>query len=78
MSKIKEARLRLGMSQDDLALAADVSVPVISRMENSKQVSRTTFIRVCKILHIDPASVADVKVTDRKNVNLERQLKSIV
>lgn len=65
-SQIKLARIAKGLTQPELALAADVSIPVISRMENGKNVSRLNFFRVCKVLEIDPSTVNDVMITDRR------------
>lgn len=67
ISPIRKARLAKGLSQPELAIAADVSIPVISRMENRKNVSNSSFKRVCKVLDIDPETVKDdVVVTDRR------------
>jgi transcriptional regulator with XRE-family HTH domain len=62
MSTVRELREGQKLSQMELAIKAQVSIPVISRMENGHVVSRNSFERVCKELGVDPAIVEGVNV----------------
>lgn len=51
--RVRAARLRLGMAQEMLASAADMSVQYLSHVENARsKASLTTFIKLANALHL--------------------------
>lgn len=51
--RVRAARLRLGMSQEKLANAVDMSVQYLSHIENARsKASMTTFIKLANALHL--------------------------
>jgi transcriptional regulator with XRE-family HTH domain len=67
MPTIREWRERRGLSQQELADKALVSIPAISRLENERPVSRATFRRVCKALDVKESEVSGVRFTEDRN-----------
>lgn len=52
--RIKRERIRCGMTQFDLAIAAQITTASVSRLENGLQVPRSgTAVRVAKALDVD-------------------------
>ena len=51
--QLKTLRLRLNLSQGEVARRAGVSTVTISRLENGKSSSLNTFIKVCQVLRQD-------------------------
>ena len=61
--RIREARLALNMSQQELSAKADISLPHISEIENGKKSMKLqTFIRIIEALQVSADSIlrADV------------------
>jgi DNA-binding XRE family transcriptional regulator len=56
--QIREARVKKKLRQEDLALAAEISLPTISRLEAGKGSSLYTFIKVLQMLEMEDALLA--------------------
>jgi transcriptional regulator with XRE-family HTH domain len=57
-TRIKEARLRLGINQKELADKADVTPSFISQIENNQiSPSLSSFLQIADALHIDPTEL---------------------
>lgn len=56
---VREAREKKGMTQMELAVAADVALTTIARIENGKmeKTSVGNLLKVCNALGCDPASL---------------------
>jgi transcriptional regulator with XRE-family HTH domain len=53
--RVREARLRLGLKQADVAERIDMSNEVYGRIERGMVVPRiTTLLRICEVLHVEP------------------------
>lgn len=64
-SKLKEARIRLGINQKELADKIDLSPSFISQVENSQiSPSLSSFLQICSALGINPGDFLEVKKTD--------------
>lgn len=80
--KIKEARKRKGISQDELAELSSVNLRTIQRIENNENKPRVkTLVLICDALDIDRNEI-EMKVNknqfDKKNLVLPVILLSIV
>jgi transcriptional regulator with XRE-family HTH domain len=62
---LREARVARGLTQQQVADMAFLSVQVISRMENGKSISRSSFLRVCQVIGINPEDIRDIQITKR-------------
>jgi transcriptional regulator with XRE-family HTH domain len=73
---IKEARLRKGLKQEDLANKAEVSRAVLSRLEQAKAkaVQSDTLDRLLAALELDPRIVPSSGDVRRKLARLEQEL----
>lgn len=62
--QLKNARKRLGMTQRDLAKAADVDQRTISRLENWQiaEPSHKVVVRICRALGVKPESIDEFRV----------------
>jgi transcriptional regulator with XRE-family HTH domain len=76
---IKEARLRKGLTQEDLAKKAQVSRAVLSKLEQgkSKPVQSDTLDRLLAALEIPPQVAASSGVDSRKLARLEEEIKRL-
>jgi transcriptional regulator with XRE-family HTH domain len=55
---IKEARIRKGMTQEELAIETGINIRTIQRIENGEVIPRSYSLRtIAEILGIDPVSV---------------------
>ncbi len=63
-NKLKEARIRLGINQKELADKINLSPSCISQVENSQiSPSLSTFLQICSALGIAPGNLLEVKKT---------------
>ncbi len=76
---IKEARLRKGLKQEDLAKKAQVSRAVLSRLEQgkAKPVQSDTLDRLLAALEVRPQVDASGGVDPRKLARLEQRIKRL-
>jgi transcriptional regulator with XRE-family HTH domain len=76
---IKEARLRKGLKQEDLAKKAQVSRAVLSKLEQgkSKPVQSDTLDRLLAALEVHPQVDASSCVDPRKLARLEQEIKRL-
>lgn len=76
---IKEARLRKGLKQEDLAKKAQVSRAVLSKLEQgkSKPVQSDTLDRLLAALEVRPQIDASSGVDSRKLARLEQEVKRL-
>lgn len=70
--RIKELRIKIGLSQKDLADKMDVTPSFISQLENSQiSPSLKSFLQMCRALNVNPALFLD----DEKTLQLPRILR---
>jgi transcriptional regulator with XRE-family HTH domain len=69
---IRKARYALHWRQSELAAAAGVSVPVISRMENGHPIQSTSFKLVCLALGVRPENIEGVTIYDALEASVQR------
>lgn len=65
MPTIKELRLKLGWTQDDLAREAGVSTSTISKIERGGSINKSTLKWVLQALRVQTGEVSGVVVKNR-------------
>lgn len=73
--RIKDIRLKSGLSQDDLADASELSSRTIQRIENGETVPRGDSLkRISKALNVDVESlyITDIKKTDESALKIDK------
>ena len=77
--KIKEARIKQGLTQQELALKANINLRTIQRIENGEVIPRSYSLKtIAKVLNLNESELFDLNYQTDDQENVKKQKATLV